>query len=243
MVMNVDKYIQIIERLEKIETWKDEESFLVDALIMSNAKLFIKSYKDIEEHSIVTVAPLLRQVHENIIAILGIGDGVITMKDFIDQSYKPKTVMNRIKDKNPQIDSEKFDFANNYLFEVKETLNVFTHTNFEGIMTLFTERFQVFESIDFNKIMMKFFVTFLEGPFIAIVNCIYKLDIELSTKYDLNKELKRINSLKYITRHFPEPIKEFINNSEVLNGYYKNIINSIKKASSEVNRSSRSNSN
>ena len=243
MVMNVDKYIQIIERLEKIETWKDEESFLVDALIMTNAKLFMKSYKDIEEYSIVTVAPLLRQVHENIIAILGIGDGVITMKDFIDQSYKPKTVMNRIKDKNPQIDSEKFDFANNYLFEVKETLNVFTHTNFEGIMTLFTERFQVFESIEFNKIMMKFFVTFLEGPFIAIVNSIYKLDIELPPKYDLNKELKRINSLKYITRHFPEPIKEFINNSEVLNGYYKNIIDSIKKASNEVNRSSRSNSN
>ena len=120
---------------------------------------------------------------------------------------------------------------------------MFTHTNFEGIMTLFTERFQVFESIEFNKIMMKFFVTLLEGPFIAIVNSIYKLDIELPPKYDLNKELKRINSLKYITRHFPEPIKEFINNSEVLNGYYKNIINSIKKASNEVNGSSHSNSN
>ena len=241
MVMNVGKYIQIIERLEKVETWKDEESFLVDALIMTNAKLFMKSYKDIEEYSIVTVAPLLRQVHENIIAILGIGDGVITMKDFIDQSYKPKTVMNRIKDKNSQIDSEKFDLANNYLFGVKETLNVFTHTNFEGIMTLFTERFQVFESMEFNKIMMKFFVTFLEGPFIAIVNSIYKLDIELPPKYDLNKELKRINSLKYITRHFPEPIKEFINNSEVLNGYYKNIINSIKETSNEFNKNAKSN--
>jgi hypothetical protein len=239
----VEKHQLIINELEKVETWKDEESFLVDALIMSNAKLFIKSYKDIEEHSIVTVAPLLRQVHENIIAILGIGDGVITMKNFIDQSYKPKTVMNKIKDKNPQIDSDNFDFANNYLFGIKKTLNVFTHTNFEGIMTLFTERFQVFESMEFNKIMMKFFVTFLEGPFIAIVNSIYKLDIELPPKYDLNKELKRINSLKYITRHFPEPIKEFINNSEVLNGYYKNIINSIKKASNEVNGSSHSNSN
>lgn len=231
----------IINELEKVETWKDEESFLVDALIMTNAKLFIKSYKDIEEYSIVTVAPLLRQVHENIIAILGIGDGVITMKDFIDKAYKPKTVMNRIKDKNPQIDSEKFDLANNYLFGVKETLNVFTHTNFEGIMTLFTERFQVFESMEFNKIMMKFFVTFLEGPFIAIVNSIYKLDIELPPKYDLNKELKRINSLKYITRHFPEPIKEFINNSEVLNGYYKNIINSIKKTSNDFNKNAKSN--
>lgn len=84
---------------------------------------------------------------------------------------------------------------------------------------------------------MKFFVIFLEGFFIVIVNSIYKLDIELLIKYDLNKELKCINFFKYIIRYFFEFIKEFINNLEVFNGYYKNIINFIKKVLCEVNGS------
>lgn len=232
----MEKHQLIIKQLEKIETWENEESFLVDALVMSNAKLFIKSYKDIEEHSIVTVAPLLRQAHENIIAILGIGDGIITIKDFIAQSYKPKTVMEKIKDKNTDIDGDKFDLTNKYLFGIKEILNVFTHTNFEGIMTLFTERFQVYESIEFNKVMMRFFMSFLEGPYIAIVNSIYKLDVKYHSTFNLNNELKRIGTLKYITRDFPESIKDFINNSEILNSYFKNTIGNIKSLAKQITK-------
>ena len=36
-VFKVENHQLIINELEKVETWKDEESFLVDALIMTNA--------------------------------------------------------------------------------------------------------------------------------------------------------------------------------------------------------------
>lgn len=232
--MILHKYLKIIKYLEKIETWKNEESFLVDALIISNAKLFIKCFKDLEENSIVTIAPLLRQIQENIMAILGIADNEITMQEFIDKSYNTQKVMVKIQEKNKDIDAIKFNMTNNYFKSIKDVLNKFSHTNFEGIMTLFTERYKVYESIEFNKIMMEFFISLLERPYLAIVNSAYEMEIEYPQIMNFKKELKRVGTLKYITRHFPEPTKNFINNSEVLNNYYKDIINKLKNIQQEI---------
>ncbi len=226
-------YKQIIEHIENILTWDNDESFLLDALVLSCAKLFQKSYIELNENSLVTISPLLRQIQENMIVMLGIIEEVYTLEDFVTKKHNPKSIMNLIKEKHKTKEKE-FELMNQYLMGLKDVLNKFSHTNFEGIMTLFTERFQVHESIEFNQIMMKFFITFLEAPFIIMVNEIYKLDFKTPSIMNLKKELKNIGTLKYVTRHFPESIKNFINESEILRKYYQNTINDLRSMADEI---------
>lgn len=224
----MEKHITIIKHLEKVENWETEEKFLVDALVLSSAKLFHKSYEELNKNSLVTIAPWLRQIHENIVVIIGISENVYTLKEFVKDKHQPKTIMNRIKKQKYATKEEEFDTLNNYLLGLKEMLNKFSHTNIDGVMTLFTERFQVHESIAFNKTMMKFFITFLELPFIAMVNDLFKLELKRPQAIDIGKELKEIGTLKYVTRLFPDSIKEFISNSETLNDYYLNTIKNLR---------------
>jgi len=137
--------------------------------------------------------------------------------------------MNQIKEKGLEVKESEFDFFNDYLKEIKETLNKFSHTSFEGVMTLFTERFQVYEAQQFNKIMKRFVINLIEIPFVVMVNYIYKLNLELPKTENYQKELKDLGTLKYISRHFPDSIKEFVNQSEVLKEYYLNAITDFKK--------------
>lgn len=100
-------------------------------------------------------------------------------------------------------------------------------------MTLFTDRFQVPESQMVNKIMIEFIISLLEGPFIAFVNKTYKTEIEMPRKENIQKKLKDVGSLKYVSLNFPDSIKDFINSSEVLQTYYKNIVSDWKIALKE----------
>lgn len=226
-------YIQIIKHIECIENWKNDESFLLDALVLSCAKLFQKSCIELNENSLVTISPLLRQIQENMIVMLGITEEVYTLENFVNKKHNPKSIMNLIKEKY-NTKEEQFESVNQYLTGLKDMLNKFSHTNFEGVMTLFTERFQVHESIEFNKIMMRSFITFLEAPFIAMVNGIYKLDFKIPSIMNLKKEMKNIGTLKYVTRHFPESIKNFINESEILRKYYQDTIKDLRSITDDL---------
>ena len=211
---------ELIDFLCKIETWDSNETFLRDAIVLSSAKLLAKCHEEIDKNSIVIIAPLLRQVQENIIVISGLVEGVLTTEQFI-------------KAKGLEIKNSEFDFFNDYLKKIKVMLNKYSHTNFEGVMTLFTERFQVYEAQQFNKIIMRFVISLIEIPFLVMVNYIYKLNLELPRAENFQKELKELGTLKYITRHFPDSIKEFINQSEVLKDYYLNVVTDLKKTLQE----------
>jgi len=219
----------LIDFLSKIETWENDEAFLRDAIVLSSAKLLAKCHEEVNQNNIVIVAPLLRQVQENIIVISGLVEGVLTSAKFIKGKYNPSKIMNQIKEKGLEVKESEFDFFNDYLKEIKETLNKFSHTSFEGVMTLFTERFQVYEAQQFNKIMRRFVINLIEIPFVVMVNYIYKLNLELPKTENYQKELKDLGTLKYISRHFPDSIKEFVNQSEVLKEYYLNAITDFKK--------------
>lgn len=219
----------LIEFLSEIETWDSDKSFLRDAIVLSSAKLLSKCHEEVEQNNIIIVPPLLRQVQENIIVISGLEEEVLTVEKFINKKHNPANIMAKIKNKGLEVKESEFEFFNGYLKSIKEMLNHYSHTNFEGVMTLFTERFQVFEAKRFNKLMMRVVISLIEIPFIVMVNHIYKLNLELPKVEKYQKELKEIGTLKYTTRHFPEPIKEFINQSEVLKGYYLNFVSDLKK--------------
>ncbi len=222
------KYVEIVQHIESIEDWPTEEKFLIDALILGSSKLFIKVYGDLDDKSLVSIPPLLRQIQENIVVIIGITEQVYTMKEFVNKPYEPKTIMNRIKRIKYLGREEEFEKINGYLLGIKKMLSEFSHTNLSGTMSFFTERFQVPESIAFNKLIMKYMINLLELIFIAIVNDLYSLKLTNPTIIDFKKELKQIGTLKYVTRKFPESIKKFINESETLNNYYTDTIKDLK---------------
>jgi hypothetical protein len=219
----------LIDFLSKIETWENDEAFLRDAIVLSSAKLLAKCHDEVDQNNIVIVAPLLRQVQENIIVISGLVEGVLTSKKFIEGKHNPSKIMSRIKEKGLEVKESEFDFFNDYLKGIKEILNKFSHTSFEGVMTLFTERFEVYEAQQFNKIMMRFVISLIEIPFVVMVNYIYKLNLELPKTENYQKEIKDLGTLKYLSRHFPDSIKEFVNQSEVLKEYYINVVIDFKK--------------
>lgn len=218
----------LIDFLIKVETWENDEAFLRNAIVLSSAKLLAKCHEEVDQNNIVFVAPLLRQVQENIIVISGLVEGVLTSKKFTKGKYNPSKIMSQIKAKGLEVKESEFDFFNDYLKGIKEILNKFSHTSFEGIMTLFTERFQVYEAQQFNKIMMRCVISLIEIPFVVMVNYIYKLNLELPKTENYQKELKDLGTLKYISRHFPDSIKEFVNQSEVLKEYYLNAVTDLK---------------
>ena len=222
------KHSIIIEKIESIENWENEEKFLVDVLVLGSSKLFIKAYEDLNKKSFVSIPPLLRQIQENIVVIIGLTEQVYTMKEFVTKPHEPKTIMNRIKKINYVGREVEFDTLNDYLLGIKKMLSEFSHTNYSGAMSLFAERFQVPESIAFNRLIMKHIMTFLEVLFIAMVNDLYSLKLIKPTIINLKKELKQIGTLKYVTRKFPESIENFINQSETLKKYYSDTIKSLK---------------
>ena len=226
---------ELIDFLCKIETWDSNEMFLRDAIVLSSAKLLAKCHEEIDKNSIVIVAPLLRQVQENLIVISGLVEGVLTTEQFIKDKHNPADIMNQIKSKGLEIKESEFEFFNDYLTKIKKLLNKYSHTNFEGVMTLFTERFQVYEAQQFNKIMMRFVISLIETPFLVMVNYIYKLNLELPKAENFHKELKELGTLKYTTHNFPDSVKKFINHSEVLKNYYLNFVGDLKKALKEYN--------
>ncbi len=221
-------YNLLIDYLYQIESWNSNEAFLRDAIVTSSAKLLAKCHDEAEKNNLVMIAPLLRQVQESIIVISGLEEGVLTAEEFIIKQQKSSDIMNRIEEKGLQIKKSEFDFFNNYLKGVKNYLNKYSHTSFEGVMTLFTERFEVFEIKQFKRIMIRFAINLIEIPFLVMTNHIYKLDLEIPKAEDYQMELKELGTLKYVTRHFPDSIRDFIYKSELLKGYYLNATKDLK---------------
>lgn len=229
----MNSLMTLIEYIEKLETWDSDESFLIDATILASLKILKKCHEEIENNNSYLIAPLLRQVQENFIVVAGLSEGVLTAEKYVKEKHNPKNIMNAIKEKGLEIKESEFDWFNEYLIKIKEKLNDYSHTNFDGIMSLFTERFQVFEAQQFNKIMAGLMIQFIECPFIIMVNYIYSLNVELPKIKNYYKELKEFGTLKYATRNFPEPIKVFIKQSEFIQDYYTNAVNDLKKTLKE----------
>lgn len=220
---------QLVEHLNGVENWDSDESFLRDAIALASAKLLIKCHLEVEDNNITFVAPLLRQVQENIIVISGLVEGVLTASQFVEKKLNPGDIMEAIENKGIEVEKNVFDTFNKYLKHMKNLLSKYSHTSFDGAMSLFTERFQVYESQQFNKIIMRYIISLIEAPFLVMVNYIYKLDLDLPKGEDFNKQLKELGTLKYISRQFPQKIKEFIKQSDVLRSYYLNMRNNFTK--------------
>lgn len=106
---------------------------------------------------------------------------------------------------------------------IKELLNKYSHTNLDGLMILFMEDHQTYQTMKFNKLAIKFVIMMVEILFIPMVNYLYHIKLELPSLNHVVHELKEIESMRYVADKLPEGYKEFFNSSEVLKGYFKNL--------------------
>lgn len=60
------------------------------------------------------------------------------------------------------------------------------------------------------------------------------MDFKIPSVMNLKKELQNIGTLKYVTRHFPESIKNFINESELLRKYYQDTIKNLRSITDDL---------
>lgn len=225
-------YEKLIKTIELKESWEDENEFLIDILFTSSLKLLNKCYEELEtEGLIVVISPLLRQVQENIVVLLGLLTKSYSIEKYIEEKHRPKQIMKKVKASDENIDEEEFNMLNEFLLELKKLLHEYSHTSFDGAMSLFTERFQSFESRQFNKISILILIIHLEAPLIALFNEFYNKTFDLPNPQTAIKELKLIKTLKYATKNMPKSVKDFINQSEYLSKYYtdtfKNFMNEV----------------
>ena len=115
----------IIEYLNQIEDWKSNEDFLRDAVILSSANIIEKCKEDVEANYIITIPPLLRQVQENLIVIIGLVQGDLTLEKFLTEEHNPKDIMKAVRNKKTDENLNDFDQLNEFLLSLKEVLNKF----------------------------------------------------------------------------------------------------------------------
>lgn len=224
-----NKYGNLLLYLHSIEEWPSENAFLIDVLSIGSIKFINKCNFELSGDMILSIPPLLPQVHENIVKLLGLIDNVYSLEDFINKAKKPSEIMDSVAKNNPQINEDKWWLGDTYIHGLKGILNDFCHSNFEGSMMLFTDRFQIDESIRFNVTMMKLLISLVEVPLVAILNAYYKQKISLPDPKQVLSDIEAIGTLRYLPDKFPEKIIEFIKSSPIINGYYRNAINKAKK--------------
>jgi len=229
------KYKDALEVINKRQTWNDENEFLIDVLFSSSLKLLVKCYEEIENgNTIIAVPPLLRQVQENIVVLLGMITKTYSIEEFIENNLKPKTIMNRIKQANEGEDLEGHTKLNTFLHELKKMLNKYSHTSYDGAMSMFTDNYHTFESRQFNRSSMLIIIYLIEAPFLALFNKYYDESLELPNPRVLQNEFKQIKTLKYATKNMPKSVKKFIEDSEYLSNYYKDMSNEFKNKIDEI---------
>lgn len=221
-------YSKIVKHIELINTWESEEGFLLDALFINCAKIFQIIYDDLNNNRFIAIAPLLRQIQESLVGILGVYEKVYTMEEFIKNGVDPKTIMKRVKETGNYKNENQFNLLNDLLKSFKSMLNKYSHANFDGLMFMFTDRFKDDYSNQYNRTLFKSGMVLIETVYIIMVKINYKIDIKIPIN-NLDEEVKRLKSIKYIINKYPESIKEFIMNSPNINEYYNGMFKKIKE--------------
>ena len=221
------KYDILKNRIASTNQWNSESDFFCDVIAKSTIQLFDYCYEDLERGNFIRILPLLRQIQENCVALLGLGTDSLSAKEFVEGKIDPPTIINRII-ANSNEDKEKVAMMSDYMRSIKNVLNKYSHTNLDGLMLLFLDEHQTYDTRRYNKIALRFVISMVEILFIPEVNHLYKVKIELPSFEDIRRELKDIGNLRYTADSLPEGYKEFFNHSELLKDYFKNMISGLK---------------
>lgn len=218
----MERYQALLNQINSTNGWPSDERFFIDVITKSTIKLIDLCHDDLDNYHFIGIFPLLRQIQENCVVLLGLGTNTLSSKEFVGGKTDPKRIFKRIiNDSNESQD--KVELMSIYMKGIKDILNQYAHTNLDGLMFLFMEDHQTYETMKFNKLVVQFVIGLVEILFIPMVNHLYKVKLEFHSLNQIVHELKEIGSLRYVSDKLPQGYKEFFNNSEVLNGYFKNL--------------------
>lgn len=229
----MNRYQELLKRINRKATWESDSEFFKDVIAKSTIRLLEYCYEDLQRGNIIRILPLLRQVQENCVVLLGLGTESLTVKEFVEGKIDPKRIIRRITAKSNE-DPKKIECMSEYMRGIKEILNHYAHTNLDGLMLLFMEDHQTYETMKFNKVVVRFVIQMVEILFIPMVNHIYKTKIDVPSFAAIRRELKEIGSLKYTADKLPDGYKEFFQRSESLKDYFSKLISSFKQQLAEV---------
>lgn len=223
-------YKEALHNIKQRDNWENTEAFFIDAIIKGSISLIDDCYMDIKNNNILRIFPIIRQVHENCLIIFGLGTKVITATNFISGKIDYKNIISKAAklEDTTELAKEQSIIVDNYLKEIKKILNKYSHSNFDGVMQLYLEEYQVLEVLSFNKLMATITLQLVESVFIVLVNSFYSTNIGFPNIKRNVKELKSIKNLKYIKDRLPENIRNYIVNNDIINEHLQKMFDQIK---------------
>lgn len=224
----MNKYTELLDLINTKKRWGSDSDFFCDVISKSTIRIIELYYEDLETGNIIRILPLLRQVQENCVALLGFGTNTLTVKEFAESKLDPKRIIRRILASGKE-DEDKVIRLSEYMKGIKCALDKYAHTNLDGLMLLFIEDHQTYETMKFSKLVVQFVISMVEILFISMANHLYKTKMALPVLNQIGHELKGLGSLRYTADKLPEGHKEFFGNSEVLKDYFRKLIVQFKE--------------
>lgn len=221
------RYQALLNQINTANGWPSDERFFIDVITKSTIKLIELCHDDLDNYHIISIFPLLRQIQENCVVLLGLGTNTLSSKEFVGGKVDPKKIIKRIATSSKE-NQDKVELMGIYMKTIKDILNKYAHTNLDGLMLLFMEEHQTYETMKFNKLIVQFLISMVEILFIPMVNHLYKIKITPPVLNQIGHELKELGSIRYAADKLPEGYKEFFNNSTVLKDYFRNLVSGLK---------------
>lgn len=197
------KYFELISKIDNSYDETITDIDLIISLILKECiKLFYYIDAEIKQRSLLTINPLLRQIYEFVVIVVGLEEQLITLSEFV-MPLQGKNYVNLPEKIIKQIAKKSSSDLNSKLFlesirMIKMQLNNYTHGSFEKLMTGLIENHGSSSVIDFIIDANLVTYGFIENFFIGIVNTKYNMSYpEPEIKINLNKlnELSNRNEI------------------------------------------------
>ena len=224
----MERYQALLNQINSTYGWPSDERFFIDVITKSTIKLIELCNEDLNGSRLIRIFPLLRQIQENCVVLLGLGTNTLSSKEVTGGKTDPKKIFKRIMNSTNE-NQDKVKSLSIYMKGIKDILNQYAHTNLDGLMLLFMEEHQTYETMKFNKLVVQFVIGLVENLFIPMINHLYKVKLELPSLNQIVHELKDLGGIKYTANKLPDGYKDYLNQSEVLKGYFSSVIANFKQ--------------
>lgn len=217
----MDSMQEILDFLQKDYTWHNDEDFIVSQLFEMSFRNLLVCEQYLKSNYKTLIFPLLRQVKESSIIILGIDAKVLTADDFIHKKHSIKVIIERIRKNTKVNDNKNVEILNQYYNSLKKPLNDYAHINFETLMMHFTERLKDNLIDNYYEITINTFIYLLDYPLLVMFNHKYRTNLSLPALSKIEENINKLKSFRHILYKMELKELNFIKKSTNITNYLK----------------------
>lgn len=134
----MEEYKELREELKNIKTIKDDSSFIAHNIIYNSSFLLEDCERFIEQGKMSFVYPIMRQVYEYIIILMGFDDDILSLEDFISNKNDARFISDLKKrvgtNQLTKVGLKKFTIYRGFMDNLWEILCERTHANFDRLL-------------------------------------------------------------------------------------------------------------